>query len=347
MALRVAVIGLGPRGLDWARVLRSTPVASLAGACDPDAAARGRAAADPALNGIPLESDLASLARASAFDAVVVATPPQSHPRLVEEALDLGQAVLVEKPFTLDLASAVRVVRLAESRSLPLLVAQNYRYMRAHRTVRRLVSEGVLGRLSAVTCHYWRASHVVNPGLAGLDAAALWETGVHHLDALRYCLGRRVVGVAADVSAAPWTTNLRGTSARVLLEFDDGVRAEYSVSWDAPGHEFFESGQQFYERITGEHGTLHVVQRWLVLCLAGRWPRLVKRGRRAEPEEVELLRQLSMARSVGAEPECSGRDNLQTVALLEACEESWKTRRWVDPQALLRGLIGEVASQGS
>jgi predicted dehydrogenase len=340
MALRVAVVGLGARGLDWARVLASTGVASCAGAVEPDAAARERARDVPALRGVGIAADLESLLRAGRPDAVIVATPPLTHAAVVEQALGLDLPVLVEKPFTVDLASAVGLVALAARRGLPLLVAQNYRYMRAHRTVRRLVGEGVLGTVSEVCCHYWRAGHVVNPGLAALDAAALWETAVHHVDALRHGLGRPIVGVAADISAAPWTTALRGTSARLLLEFEGGVRGIYSVSWDSPGHEAFERGQQFYERITGERGTLHVLQRWIVLCLTGRWPRLVRRGRRAEVEEVHLLRQLAAACTGAGEPECSGRDNLQTMAVLEACRVAWRSRQWVDPQALLREAGG-------
>jgi predicted dehydrogenase len=281
---------------------------------------------------------LAPLVRATAPDAVIVATPPQSHALLVEEALGLGLGILVEKPFVLDLASGVRLVRLAEARRLPLLVAQNYRYMRAHRTVRRVIADGTLGELRAVSCHYWRASHDAYPWLAALAAPCLWETGVHHLDVLRHCLGRTIVGVAADVSAGAGTDGLRGASARLLLEFAGGLGGQYSVSWDAPGHESFEAGQQFYERISGARGTLHVVQRWLVLCLSGRLPRPVRRGRRAEPEEVELVRQLEAARQGHLDPECSARDNLQTIAVLEAAQRSWTTRRWIDPQALLRDL---------
>jgi predicted dehydrogenase len=336
MALRVAVVGLGARGLEWARVLASTGVASCAGAVDPDAGARERARAEPALRGVGIAADIESLVRAGRPDAVIVATPALVHASAVEQALCLDLPVLVEKPFTLDVASAVGLVALADRRGLPLLVAQNYRYMRAHRTVRRLVAEGVLGTVSEVCCHYWRAGHVVNAGLAALEAPALWETAVHHLDALRFALARAVVGVAADVSAAPWTTTLRGTSARILLEFEGGVRGVYGVSWDSPGHEIFEHGQQFYQRITGERGTLHVLQRWVVLCLRGRWPRPVPRGRRPEVEEVLLLRQLAAACAGAGEPECSGRDNLQTVAVLEACCRSWRSRQWVDPQALLR-----------
>jgi hypothetical protein len=107
------------------------------------------------------------------------------------------------------------------------------------------------------------------------------------------------------------------------------------VSWESPGHEFFEAGQQFYERLTGERGTLHVVQRVLVLCLSGRWPRLVRRGPRVESEEAQLLRQLVAAGDGRNPSECSGRDNLQTVAILAACEKAWRTRRWINPQDLL------------
>jgi predicted dehydrogenase len=311
-------------------------MAALAGAADPDPQVRSAAMSDAALSGVQLAPDFQSLAAATSLDATIVATAAHRHAQLVEEAVMRGLAVLVEKPFTLDLEQAVRVVRLARRRGVPIVVGQNYRYMRAHRTVKRLVDEGVLGALATVTCHYWRPSHVVNAGLASLDAAALWETGVHHLDALRYCLGRRVVGVAADVSNAPWSSELRGTAARVLLGFEGGVQGEYNVSWESPGHEFFEAGQQFYERLTGARGTLHVFQRWLVLCLSGRWPRLVPRGPRSEPEEAVLLRQLVESCRTRAEPECSAADNLQTVAVLEACRRSASERRWIDPQELLR-----------
>ena len=338
MALRVVVAGLGSRGLDWARTLQTSAVAALVGAADPDPQARAAAASEPALATVPVEPDLDRLLARTNPQAVIVAAPAGYHAPLTEQAIAHGLGVLVEKPFTLDLASGARLVRMADARGVPLLVAQNHRYMRAHRTVRRIVNEGVLGRLSAVSCHYWRATHVTNAHLSANDMSALWETGVHHLDALRYCLGRRVVGVAADVSTAPWVKGLQGTSSRVLLEFEDGLRGEYSVSWEAPGHEFFEAGQQFYERLTGERGTLHVVQRWLVLCLSGSWPRFVGRGRRAESEEAALLRQLAAAQAGEMASECSGRDNLQTLAVLAACREAWRTRRWINPQELLEDV---------
>ena len=67
---------------------------------------------------------------------------------------------MVEKPFTLHLREAVALVSLADRAGVPLLVAQNYRYMRAFRAARRLIHAGALGRIGMVVGHYYRVPHV-------------------------------------------------------------------------------------------------------------------------------------------------------------------------------------------
>src|SRR5262249_17708113 len=137
-------------------------------------------------------------------DAVIVATAADCHAEACELALSHGRAVLVEKPFTTNLGEAVGLVRLAEQKGLPLVVAQNYRYMRSFRTVRRLVADGALGRVGIVICQYYRVPHTMVASLTRLPHSVLWGVGVHHLDALRYVLGQRVTGVAADSFTLPW-----------------------------------------------------------------------------------------------------------------------------------------------
>jgi predicted dehydrogenase len=247
--------------------------------------------------------------------------------------------VLVEKPFTLSLAEASELVRLAESKRAPLVVAQNYRYMRAFRTARRVVRDGALGRVRSVTCQYFRIPHEMAPSLARLPHRVLWGMGVHHLDAMRHVLGREVVGVlnesftlADDDDAPP------GSSMQTLLTFDGGARGLYTATYESSGHEYFERGQEFYARFVGSEGTLHVFNRWLFLCgRGGGWPRPVRRGARDISEERVLLRQLAGALLRGEEPESSGRDNLQTMAVVEACVRSSAERRWINPQELLNG----------
>ena len=52
-------------------------------------------------------------ALAEGVDAVSVAAPPAAHASLAGEALDAGCHVLVEKPFTLDVAEAEHLVTAA------------------------------------------------------------------------------------------------------------------------------------------------------------------------------------------------------------------------------------------
>jgi predicted dehydrogenase len=338
MALKVIVVGLGGRGREWAREVAADPGFELAAGVETDEAARRRAQAETGLAAERLFADVGEALARAECDAVVVATPADSHVEACEAAIARRRAVLVEKPFATRLGDAFKVLRLAEGAGVPLVVGQNYRYMRSFRTVRRLVQEGALGRVGHVVCQYWRVPHEMVPWLARGEHSVLWGAGIHHLDALRHALGQGVTGVAAESYTTAWGALPRGASLRVLLDFDGGARATYAASYESSGHEFFEGGQEFYLRLTGERATLHVFHRWLVLCERGRWPRPVRRGRREVSEERVLLGQLARAVLHGEEPDAGGRDNLQTMAVVEACLRSSDERRWINPQELLAEL---------
>jgi predicted dehydrogenase len=242
---------------------------------------------------------------------------------------------MVEKPFALRLAEAKRLVRLAEQRATPLIVAQNYRYLRSFRTARRVIAEGLLGRVGMVVCQYYRVPQAMAKSLAGIENSALWGAGVHHLDALRYTLDQPATKVLAHNFSMPWATLPHGGSMTAMLSFGDETRASYSLTYESTGHEFFERGQEFYLRFVGERGTLHVFQRWLLLCANGKLPRFIRRGKRKVSEERLLLDQLESALLHGAKPDSSGLDNLQTMAIVEACLISAAEGTWVNPQELL------------
>jgi predicted dehydrogenase len=242
---------------------------------------------------------------------------------------------MVEKPFALCLGEAVRLVALAEQKRVTLIVTQNYRYMRSFRTARRLISDGVLGPVGMAVCQYYRVPHAMSGSHAHLTNSILWGAGIHHIDALSYTLNKRVTGVLAESFTMPYSDLPRGGSMQMLLSLEDETHAVYSATYESSGHEFFERGQEFYLRYVGQRGTLHVFQRWLILCESGKLPRLVRRGPRKLTEEKILLRQLERALVAGEEPDSSGRVNLQTMAIVDACVRSASERRWINPQELL------------
>lgn len=336
MALRVIIVGVGPRGRDWVRQVRASAGYELVGCVDADRAALHGATENFGLSAEQCFVDLNQALDQWKPQAVIVATAADQHVGACEIALSRECAVLVEKPFTLHLSEAINLVALAKAKNTPLLVAQNYRYMRAFRAAKRLITEGRLGNIGIVVCQYYRPPHDMAASLAQLPHSVLWGVGVHHLDALRYVLGSEVTNVAAESFTAPSGSLPPGASLRVMLSFDDGTRAVYSATYESSGHEFFERGQEFYLRFVGERATLHVFQRWLILCESGKLPRLVRRGRREVTEEQVLLRQLERALLYDEPAEVSGRDNLKTVATLEACVRSAAEQRWVNPQDLLK-----------
>jgi predicted dehydrogenase len=257
-------------------------------------------------------------------EAMIVATPAAHHEAACRAGLERGLALLVEKPFTIDLDDALALVDLAESRGTPLLVGQSYRLLRAHRAALGVVRSGRLGALRQVECRHYRDEP--DPAAKG-EHGTLWDLGAHHLDAIRDLVGAEPAAVLA-------TTFDGGLSAQVLLDFRDGRRASYSVTRRSSGHERFEGGKEHYMRVIGERGTLHVLHRWLVLSESGRLPRLVRRGPRTQTEEAQLLGELAAAMGGAAPAGLTGRDNIGTMAILDACVRSATEQCWV----ALRGL---------
>ena len=331
MAIRIAVVGMGCRGRDWVREVKAAaPSFELVACVDVDRDALRK------VSGVSCFTHLEEALDSGPCDAVIIATPADTHAAACAAALERKIAVLVEKPFTLQLSDAARLVLLAESNKTPLLVAQNYRYLRSFRNVKRLIDEGVLGDVAMVVCHYYRPFHTMAPSLAKFSNSVLWGVSVHHLDALRYVLGTHITNVVADSFTAPWGRLPKGASLQLMLSLANQTRVSYSATYESTGHTLFEGGQEFYARFIGERATLHVFHRWLILWENGKLPRLVRRGARKKTEERILLEQFERAVRHGETTEVSGRDNLQTVAVLEACVRSAGEGRAINPQELLR-----------
>ena len=98
---------------------------------------------------------LAQLRDAGA-EAVAISTPADTHSPLTDEALNLGLAVVCDKPFALDADAARRSVELAERLGLPLSPYQNRRWDSDFLTLRALVADGALGELTRFESRFER-----------------------------------------------------------------------------------------------------------------------------------------------------------------------------------------------
>lgn len=91
--------------------------------------------------------DLEAALADPALDAVVIATPNQTHAPMALQALAAGKHVLVDKPFALDAAQARTVVDAAAEAGKIVSVFQNRRWDADFLTVRRLIEDGQLGEV--------------------------------------------------------------------------------------------------------------------------------------------------------------------------------------------------------
>ncbi|WP_323959773.1 oxidoreductase [Arthrobacter sp. JZ12] len=121
------------------------------------------------------------------FDLVIVSTPPSSHTQLAEQALRLGVAVVVDKPFVVSAADGERLINLAREEDKLLTVFQNRRWDGDFLTVRKLLEEGRLGTVrrfesrmetyKPLVTKPWKAS--AGPAEGG---GILFDLGPHLID---------------------------------------------------------------------------------------------------------------------------------------------------------------------
>lgn len=121
------------------------------------------------------------------IELVVVNTPIQTHFKYAKLALEAGKNVVIEKPFTIDVAEAEALVKLAKEKNLFLSVYQNRRFDRDYLQVQKILNSGKLGTVKEVEIRFDRfrtepsaKEHKENPELPG--SGALHDLGSHLID---------------------------------------------------------------------------------------------------------------------------------------------------------------------
>ena len=184
---------------------------------------------------------LAELRDAGA-EAVAISTPADTHSPLTDEALNLGLAVVCDKPFALDAEAARRSVELAERLGLPLSPYQNRRWDSDFLTVRALAADGVLGELRRFESRFERLDP--DPGPPPSGGGTLRDFGSHLVDQALVLLGP-VASVYAE-----WRLRESGLDDDVFVALThvNGARSHLWGSWSqgAPGPRF---------RVTGTTGS--------------------------------------------------------------------------------------------
>lgn len=151
--LDLAVIGLGPRGLDNLREVSSQNIVAL---CDVDAARLGATAAKhPDAQKF---DDFRRVLDLKGLDGVVVATPDHNHAVVVVNALRRGLPVYSEKPLTKTIHELRILLAAAEAAKVPTQTGNQIHAASNYRRAVDIVRAGVLGPISRV--YIWQKTSV-------------------------------------------------------------------------------------------------------------------------------------------------------------------------------------------
>ncbi len=222
--VRIAIAGVGGWGKNLARNFHQLAEADLRYVCDVDQAKLDQVARQ--LPGARLTLDYDAVLRDPDVEAVVVATPAPRHYALCKAALEAGKDVFVEKPFTLEIAHAEELIRLAESARRVLMVGHLLEYHPVVNRLQQMVQREELGRL-----HYLYTQRV-NLGTVRADENALWNFAPHDISVIMFLLG----AAPTDVAARGPCYLQKGVEDVVFLSmnFDGRAMAHVHVSWLDP-----------------------------------------------------------------------------------------------------------------
>lgn len=222
--VRVAVVGVGYWGPNFARIMDELSDARLVAICDSDSKRLDK------LKGTypnaRLTGNVDEVIAAKDIDAVVVATGSDSHYEITRKCLETGKHVLVEKPLALSSRHARELIDVAARKKLVLLVGHLLRYHKGVIRLKQYIDEGYLGKMLYIY------TTRVNLGRIRKEENALWSFATHDVSVIRY-----LVGTAAQAVSATGQAYVRKGIYDVVfltIHFADDVMAHLHVSWLDP-----------------------------------------------------------------------------------------------------------------
>lgn len=215
--LRIGLIGAGRWGRIYIKTLERVDGLELVRLASSNPESRGLVG-DHCI----ITEDWRAVAGADDLDGVIIATPPARHAEMTRSAIDAGNAVLVEKPLTLDADEAQSLLDHAESRDAIVHVDHIHLGNPAYRKMKNL---GLgMGPIHAIR------SGAGAWGPFRSDASVLWDWGPHDIALCLDMMGEKPGSVSARIEEARETDEGPGEAIALKLTFPGGVVVDIELS---------------------------------------------------------------------------------------------------------------------
>lgn len=294
-----------------------------------------RAAEVASLRGVPrVYRDHHELLADRDVEVVDIGVPPQFQPAIIRDVVRSARhvrGILAQKPLAMSLAEARELVELCEQAGITLAVNQNMRHDQSVRALKDILTRGWLGEPVLGTIEMRAIPHWM-PWSRELHSLSTWIMSIHHLDCFRYWFGNPE-RVMASTRPDPRTRFSHSDGINLyILEFPSGCRASsWDDVWTGPVREGSQGDIGICWRVEGTEGLARGTIGWP--SYPAHTPSTLDFTTKARgdywfqprwseawfPEAFRgTMGDLLLALAHNRPPSISGRDNLSTLALVDA-----------------------------
>jgi D-apiose dehydrogenase len=332
-----ALIGCGFFSRNHLHAWRDIGDASIVALCDADETRLRAAGREFGIE--RLYTDAADMLRAEKLDFVDIATTVPSHRALVELAANAKVAAICQKPFARTLDDARAMVDACATAGVPLMVHENFRWQHAIQAAGAALRDGAIGKPFWGRVSFRSGFDVFSgqPYLAEQERFIVEDLGIHVLDIARFLFGD-VTRLYAGTSRV--NPSIKGEDvATIMLNHEQGVTSIVDCSYATRlPRELF---PQTLIEVDGSAGTLRLFADYRLQIHSGAgtetrdvtppasawmsapWEAIQGSVASIQSHWIDCLRH-------AREPATSGRDNLDTLALVEATYRSAREGRSVE-----------------
>lgn len=231
--LRIGIIGMGRMGITHYSIINTHPLVDITALSDTSGimlSLMGKY-----LPEVKMFTDYRELLNSQLVDAVIVCTPSFLHYPICLLAFEKGISVFCEKPFTTNAELAADLARKFEMKGLVNQVGYVYRFDPVFKTVRKLVNDGILGKVCHVSANFLSATitkTVIEKGWRAKrenGGGCVFEMGSHVFDLMEYIFGNptRIVSTS---TAKVYSENVEDI-CDVQCVYPGNVLAMIHVNW--------------------------------------------------------------------------------------------------------------------
>jgi predicted dehydrogenase len=275
------------------------------------------------------------------IEVLDIAVPPNIQLSLILAACERKtvRGILAQKPLGMNYAEALQAVEACERAGITLAVNQNMRFDQSVRAAKTLLDQNYLGAPVLATIEMRAIPHWM-PWQADLGWVTLRIMSIHHLDTLRYWFGDPT-RIYCSTRPDPRTKFPHDDGiCAYILEYENGLRCVgLDDTWTGPAKEGAPAENYIRWRIEGLEGLAVGNIGWCkdpyttpsTIQYAHKGDANFHRPSWTEswfPDAfIGTMADLLLALETGRAPQISGRDNLHTMALVDAAYQSAKEHR--------------------